>query len=167
MHLLLRRIKFPKHRISRNIFRNIFRNNSRNNFPKNKCASASVCRMRRRFIEVTETLSDLVADVACVDVGEDEGIGMTCSLPAGNLGLSNTRGNSCVELDLAVDRNFREFLFCLLSGIVYLGDIGILCGAVGGEGKECDLGIYAEHLRALNGLAADLDQLRSRKDGPG
>ena len=84
---------------------------------------------------------------------------MTCSLPAGNLGLGDTRRNSCIELDLAVDRDFRIFLFCLLRGIVHLGDIRILCGAVGGEGKESDLGVYTEDLRALNGLAADLNQL--------
>ena len=110
-------------------------------------------------IEVTETLCDLVTDVACVDVGEDEGVCMTCSRPAGNLGLCNTRRNSCVELDLAADRDIRIFLFRLLSGIVHLGNIGILCGAVGGEGKESDLGVNTEDLRALNGLAADLNQL--------
>ena len=48
-------------------------------------------------LETAQTLSDLVADIAGLDGGEDEGIGVACNRGAGELQLTDLRSNSCVE----------------------------------------------------------------------
>ena len=55
-------------------------------------------------VEVTQTLCDLVADVTSVDVGEDEGVGVTADAVGDVLGLGDGRRDRRVELELAADR---------------------------------------------------------------
>ena len=54
-------------------------------------------------VEAAQTLCDLVADVAGVDVREDEGVGIASHFGVGALDASDTRCHSGVELDLAFD----------------------------------------------------------------
>ena len=42
----------------------------------------------------TQTLCDLVADVAGIDIGEDEGVGIAGNLAAGSLQLANLGGTA-------------------------------------------------------------------------
>ena len=46
-----------------------------------------------------QTLCDLIADVAGLDAGEDEGVGLTGDLAALALDLCDLGSNGCVELD--------------------------------------------------------------------
>ena len=54
-------------------------------------------------VEVAETLGDLVADVARVDVGEDESVGVAADGVGDMLGLGDDGGDRRVELELAAD----------------------------------------------------------------
>ena len=110
-------------------------------------------------VEVAETLGDLVADVARVDVGEDESVGVAADAVGDMLGLGDDGGDRRVELELAADGGVGHFGLGLLAGVAHLVDVLALAGAERGVAQESDLGIDAEDLRALDGLAADLDQL--------
>ena len=70
--------------------------------------------------ELTHALCDLVSDIACIDIREDEGVGITCNIGAGLLLLADTRGNSSIELQLAVDRDIGVLSLCLLGCILDL-----------------------------------------------
>ena len=105
-------------------------------------------------LELTHTLSDLVAKVSCVDIREDKCVGITCDLRSGHLLLAYAGRNCRVKLHLAVDRDIGIFSLCFLSRVLYLCNRRILSRTCCGEGKESDLGIDTENSRALSGLAA-------------
>ena len=70
--------------------------------------------------ELTHALSDLVSEISCIDIREDEGVGITRDIGAGLLLLADTRGNSSIELQLAVDRDIGVLSLCLLGCILDL-----------------------------------------------
>ena len=110
-------------------------------------------------VEGAEALGDLVADVAGVDVGEDNGIGVAADRGGDGLGFGDSRRDRRVELELAADRGVGHEGLGLLAGIAHLVDVLALAGAEGGVAQESDLRVNAEDLGAGNGLLADLDEL--------
>ena len=53
-------------------------------------------------LEAAQTLCNLIADVAGVDVGEDEGVGIACDLGAGSLQLADLGSNGSRLWEIAV-----------------------------------------------------------------
>ena len=47
--------------------------------------------------EATQTLCNLITNVAGVDVREDEGVGVAAHIAGDVLGLGNYRGDGCIE----------------------------------------------------------------------
>ena len=109
--------------------------------------------------EVAQTLGDLVADVAGVDVREDKGVGVAADSVVDVLGLGDSRGDGRVKLELAADGRIGHEGLGLLAGIAHLVNVLALAGAEGGVAQESDLRVNAEDLGAGNGLLADLDEL--------
>ena len=100
-----------------------------------------------------QTLSDLVADVAGLDAGEDEGVGLTGDLAALALDLCDLGSNGCVELQLAVNSQLGGHLLSLDDSVVAQSDGAALAGALGGEAQDSDLRVDAEQLSGLSGLS--------------
>jgi hypothetical protein len=67
--------------------------------------------------EAAQALGDLIADVAGLDLREDEGVGIARDLGAGELQLADHRGDGGVELHLAVDGELGIELLALLGGV--------------------------------------------------
>ena len=110
-------------------------------------------------IEVAQALGDLVADVAGVDLREDEGVGVACHGGAGELQLAHHGGDGGVELHLAVDVEVGVGGLDLLGGLAHLVHGGALAGAVGGVAQHGHLGLDAEGPGAVGALGGDLHQL--------
>ena len=108
--------------------------------------------------EAAQTLGDLIADVAGLDLREDEGVGVTGDLGAGELLLTDHGGDGGVELHLAVDGQLRSGGLGLLAGVLHLVHSLALAGALGGVAQESDLGVDAEGSGGLGALQGGLDQ---------
>jgi hypothetical protein len=67
--------------------------------------------------EAAQALGYLIADVAGLDLREDEGVGIAGDLGAGELQLADHRGNGGVELHLAVHGELGDEGLALLAGI--------------------------------------------------
>ena len=123
------------------------------------------CRNRAVSCVAAQTLSDLVADVACLDGREDEGVGLTCNRRALALGSSNDRRYSSVKLQLAVDRQIRVHFLCVLGSLAGQSNRAALAGALGGEGQNSNLRVDAESLCGVCGLDGNLSQLLAALQG--
>ena len=79
-------------------------------------------------IKGTHALADLVADVAGVDVGEDEGVGMAGHLGVRALGYGHTGRNGGVELQLAVHVQVGGQSLQLVAGVAHFVHVLALAG---------------------------------------
>ena len=108
----------------------------------------------------SEALDKLVADVAGLEIREDEDIGMSCNLGARCLELSHGRDEGSVELQVAVEGKLGVLLLGKLRCLLDLRRDVALCGALRGEGEHSDLRVGAHVL--LPGLGrgkSDLGEL--------
>ena len=106
-----------------------------------------------------QALGDLIADVARLDVGEYEGVGVAGHLAARELQLAHRGGHGGVELHLAVNGELRGQLLGRLGGGGGQGNRRTLAGALGGEAEHGNLGRNAEELGGAGGLHGHLRQL--------
>ena len=110
-------------------------------------------------LEAAQALGDLVADVAGLDVGEDEGVGVAGHGRAGELQLAHFGSHGGIELHLAVDGQLGSHFLGHDGSVVAQLHGAALAGAVGGEAQHGDLGIDAEDLGGAGGLDGHLGQL--------
>ena len=114
-------------------------------------------------LKAAQTLCNLVADIASIDVGEDEGIGVTGNLRAGGLQLADFGGNGGIKLQLAVDLQLRMSLLDAGSGVAHLVNGLTLAGTLGGVGQQSNAGINAKDLSGVSGLDGGLNNLVLRR----
>ena len=117
-----------------------------------------------------EALDQFVADVAGLEVGEDEDVGVALDGAAGVLLQGDGGDDGGVGLDFAVDHGVElEFLEAGLGEAGGLGDLVdefVLGGALGGEGEEGDLGLLAdEGAEGAGGGQGDVDHLLGGRAG--
>ncbi len=89
---------------------------------------------------------DLVADVAGVEVGEDQHVGPSGDRRARRLRSGDGRGQSGVELELAIDIEAWIALASDVEGGSHLSHPGMIGAAFGGEGQQRHSGFDAEEL---------------------
>ena len=107
----------------------------------------------------TQTLSNLIADVAGLDAGEDEGIGLTSHLAALALDLCNFGSNGSVKLQLTVHSQLGIHFLSLDHSVMAQSNGAALAGALGGEAQHSNLRIDAEQLCGLSSLDSNLSNL--------
>ena len=121
-------------------------------------------------VGVAQTLHKLVADIAYLEIREDEHVGVAGDLAARRLLLAHTRNESCVGLQLAVDLQRRVKLLgqgcCLDHLVAHL----MLCTAFRRERKHGHARVgKASHracgLRRAYGNLCQLSGIRHRSDG--
>src|SRR5574344_1688450 len=124
--------------------------------------------VRSDRIRPAEALRDLVSDVAGVEVGEDEDVGVALDRAIRVLQLAGCGDDRGVELHLAVHRDARlgEPRLRELDGLLDLLDELSGGGALGGEGEIRDARLVSgEVLVRLRSGEADVDELLGRRIG--
>ena len=111
-----------------------------------------------------ESLSDLVADVACLDDREYECVRITCYRGTRELQLADCRRYSRVELHLAVDGHVRVELLGDLCSLCRESNGVALAGALCGEAEHRYLRVDAESPCALLDLYRYLSELLSARE---
>ena len=97
---------------------------------------AMPCRMGAVGVGAGEALDQLVADVAGLEVGEHEHVGLAGNGGAGSLELGDGGDNSGIELQVAVDGELGSLLLAELHSLLdLLGDLAA-SGAHGGVGEH-------------------------------
>lgn len=94
--------------------------------------------------EIAHALGNFVADVARVDVGEDEGVGAARHGGARGLQLAHLGRHGGVELELAVHREVEVHALQLGGGVPHLSGDSPLPRALGAEGEQRHLGVDIE-----------------------
>ena len=110
-----------------------------------------------------QTLSNLIADVAGLDAGEDEGVGLTSHLAALALDLCNFGSNGSVKLQLTVHSQLGIHFLSLDHSVMAQSNGAALAGALGGEAQHSNLRIDAEQLCGLSGLNSNLSKLLQKR----
>lgn len=118
--------------------------------------------------ESAQTLGYLIADVACVDVGEDEHVCLTRDLAVRSLDLRHLGNERRIELELAVQFERRLELLGKLGRLCHflhgVAVLGVAARSLGRERKHCDSGIYTGYgLRSVSGGNGDLRELFGRR----
>ena len=109
---------------------------------------------------MSQSLNELVADVTSLEGREYENVCLTGNLAARSLELCYRRNECGIELKLTVECDLRMLLVCDLDSLCYLGNVVVLCRALGGVGKHRNLRLTAhEGLEGLCGKVSDLRQL--------
>ena len=109
-----------------------------------------------------QALHQLVADVACIKVGEDQAVRLACNLAIGGLRCAHGRNHGGIGLQLAVERQ----LGCQLAGdgssLHNLFRVVVFRGAVGGVGEHGNHGLGAHKgFPGVGGVHCDVRELFS------
>jgi len=108
--------------------------------------------------KATQTLCNLIANVAGLNFGEDKGVCVACHGGAGELQLTHGGRNGSVKLHLAVDGKIGSSSLCFIASILHLIYVVTLTRTLGGVAQEGNLRVNAKGLCGCCALQCGLDQ---------